>query len=269
MGQQMVLAQPDPGVEDLLSFGYTASNGTVFQIGGSGWKTSAPTDAGATNPAGDDRQDGSMPFYIWLEAETWATTPHIGVFGDSLSSGVSAGGVFNSMLSQYCWGKKALPTHYSNSEDTMLSWASDLNSYKWHVLDGLAKPDALIWAMGSNDLLADSVTLADAQASYNTLFPQMLERVSRNIYLANITPRTAFKPGRTRRSEGTTTPGWPGLPNGARDLFNFRDAVSADDESLMPAHDVDVTHMNAAGYAAEAAATITRPVTTPPVMYAT
>lgn len=253
-----------PGVEDLLSFGYTASNGTVFQIGGSGWKTDAPADASATNPAGMTA-DGSMPFYIWLEAETYATTPHIAVFGDSLSSGVSAGGVNYSMLSQYCWGKKALPTHYSNSGDTMQSWAGDLNSFKWKVFDGLAKPDALIWAMGSNDLFADPITLAQAQGYFNTLYPQMLSRVSQNIYLANITPRTAVTGANEVKRRDYNT--WlTGLPNGARDLFNFRDAVSADDETLMPAYDADGVHMNAAGYAAEAA-TITRPVTTPPVMY--
>lgn len=88
-----------------------------------------------------------------------------------------------------------------------------------------------------------------------------------NIYLANITPRTAVTGANEDKRRLYNT--WlAGLPNGARDLFNFRDAVSTDDETLMPVNDADGTHMNASGYAAEAA-TITRPVTTPPVTYQT
>ena len=56
---------------------------------------------------------------------------------------------------------------------------------------------------------------------------------------------------------------------GAPDLFNFRDVVSVDDEQMLkPEYDADGVHLNAAGYAA-LAASITRPVTTPPVMYQT
>ena len=252
------------GVEDLLSFGYTASNGTVFQIGGSGWKTDAPADASATNPAGLTA-DGSMPFYIWLEAETYATTPHLAAMLTSLDSGVGAGGVNFSWLSQYCWANGALPTHYSNSGDTYESWVGDLNAYKWTVFDGLAKPDALVMAAPSNDL-AGSKTLAEIQAFYATLAAQVKSRITPNLYVANCMPRTADAVDFTTKRQGYNS--WlTGLPGGAREMFNFRDAASADDATIRPEFDADGVHLNSAGYAALAAA-ITRPITTPPVMYA-
>lgn len=252
-----------PGVEDLLSLGYTAANGTVYSSIANGWKSSDPADAAATVPG--LAATATMPFYVWLEAETYSTTPVIACFGDSLSSGVSAGGPMFSWLSQYCERVKALPRHHSNSGDTMQSWASNLESFKWHVFDGLAKPDALIWAMGSNDLFADSISLEQAQGYFAALYPVLADRVSPNIYLANIMPRTAAT-GANEVKRRAYNEWLTGLPFGARDLFNFRDAISSDDETIRPEYDADGVHLKPAGYGALAAA-ITRPVTAPPVAY--
>lgn len=254
-----------PGVEDLLSFGYTASNGTVFNINGAGWKSTDPAVAGQQSPT--LTSEGMLPFYVWLEAETYATTPHIGVMGDSIASGVGAAHVQNSWLSKYCYTKGALPTHYSNSGDTLESWGTNLNHFKWNVFDGLAIPDAVIIAGGSNDLNGVR-TNVEIQSYYNAVAAQFKAKGVPNLYAANILPRTSgesatFEVNRRAHNNWLT-----GLPGGVRDLFNFRDVVSSDDETLNPAYDYDGVHLNSAGYAA-IAASITRPVTTPPVMYQT
>ena len=183
----------------------------------------------------------------------------------SLDSGVSGGGAMFSWLAQYCWAKGALPTHYSNSGDTYDSWANNPNHYKWHVFDGLAKPDALMGAP-SNDLSGPK-TLAEIQAFYFTLSNLVKERLTPNLYVAKCMPRTADAVDFTAKRQGWNT--WlTGLPNGALDVFNFRDAASADDLTLRPEYNADGVHLNAAGYAA-LAASITRSVRTPPVMYQT
>jgi len=254
-----------PGVEDLLSFGYTASNGTVFNINGAGWKSTDPAVAGQQSPT--LTSEGMLPFYVWLEAETYATTPHLGVMGDSIASGVGAAHVQNSWLSKYCYTKGALPTHYSNSGDTLESWGTNLNHFKWNVFDGLAIPDAVIIAGGSNDLNGVR-TNVEIQSYYNAVAAQFKAKGVPNLYAANILPRTSgesatFEVNRRAHNNWLT-----GLPGGVRDLFNFRDVVSSDDETLNPAYDYDGVHLNASGYAA-IAASITRPVTAPPVMYQT
>jgi lysophospholipase L1-like esterase len=254
-----------PGVEDLLSVGYTASNGSVSLCDGDGYFSADSTQGGETAAAGI-APASTMPFYVWLEAETYATTPHIGVHGDSLSSGVGAGGVRYSWLTQYCEARGALPTHYSNSGDWLKAWADDLNSFKWTMFDGLSRPDALIMAMGSNDIFNDT-TLAQIQASFGIVYPQMASRICQNIYLANILPRNADTGARetVRRDYNA----WlASLPYGARDYFNFAGAISDDDETILPAYNAGGVHLNAAGYGKLAAA-ITRPVTTPPVTYQT
>ena len=48
-------------------------------------------------------------------------------------------------------------------------------------------------------------------------------------------------------------------PDGARDVFDYAAAVSADDETIRPEMDADGIHVNDLGHAATAAA-VTRPV---------
>lgn len=248
-------------VERLLSFGYDAPSAPWSLPGGS-WRATTPMAAAQVAPA--VTRQGSSPFDVWIEAETYAGTPVIATYGDSLSSGVSATlPVYDSTVSQYARARGALPVHYTASGDSMAGFA-DPDSFKGSRWATLARPDACIFAMGSNDIFS-GITLAVAQAAFATAMSFVRKRISENVYLATVMPRNAVTGAQedVRRAYNT----WlRTLPGGARDVFDFAASISTDDETITPAVDADGIHLTTAGYAANAAAII-RPVTTPPVMY--
>lgn len=261
-----------PGVEDLLSFGYTAVAGTnVASQGGQNWQNANPATASQTAPAVTEAT--VCPFFIWLEAETYAGTPVVAVLGDSLSCGMGDGSVsgasnkirVDSWLSQYCMGIKALPVHYANSGDSFASW-QNLSHRKWSFFNGTAKPDALVVAMGSNDLFGGD-SLAAYQARFSTVVEFAKKAITPAIYLANIMPRNTHNNTTHEQIRRTVNTWYLTLPNGSRDVFDFSASISTDDENITTAYDSDGTHLTASGYLKNAQAII-RPVTTKPVTYA-
>lgn len=260
-----------PGIEDLLSFGYTATGGTnVVGQGGQSWHNASPATASQTAPA--VTLSNVCPFFIWMEAETYAGTPVVAVLGDSLSCGVGDGTVngpankfrVDSMLSQYCQSINALPVHYANSGDKLSSW-QDTGHAKWRFFDGTSKPDALIVAMGSNDVFG-----GDSLATYQTRLKLVMDyaraKISPNVTLANLMPRNTYANTTEEQVRRTVNTWYLSLPNGARDVFDFAASISADDETITAPYDSDGTHLTAAGYLKNAQA-ITRPVTTRPIQY--
>lgn len=232
-------------------FSGTATNAVV----GGGWSASSVNSTSATLT-----RVTSLPLDVWIEAEVAPDVPVIAAFGDSLSSGVGATlPVYDSWLSQWARANGALPVHYAASGDTMAGWG-DSNAYKWQRWQGLTRPDAVVHAMGSNDVFngADLPTLRARRA---VSIGQLQKLVSPVIYTATITPRTSSSGAEesVRRSYNTWLKGYP---DAARDLFDFVPAISSDDENISPGFDADGIHLNTAGYAAEAA-TITRPLAPP------
>lgn len=244
----------------LLSFGYTAPAAPQGLVGG-GWNTADPADASAVAPA--LLANVWAPFDIWLEAETPATTAVVAVLGDSLSSGVGATlPVHDSTLSQKMREVGGLPYHIASSGESMFG-ALTINPSKVTRWAGLAKPDAVLWAIGSNDI-ADGATLATLQQRFTDLLPA-IQTLSSTVYLANIMPRTAWVAGGPEETTRRLYNQWldSARPGAARDYFNFAASVSADDENILPQYDsADGTHLNTAGYAANSAA-IVRPMSHP------
>lgn len=252
----------EAGKEYLLSYGYTTAAGVeLFMQVGNVYSSNSSTAAGLQAAPGGT---GGALLDVWIEAETYATTPVVAALGDSLSSGVGATyGVRDSWLSQYTFPKKALPLHYTASGDSYGNWTNTAWE-KWTRWSGYAKPDALIAALGSNDVF-QSVSLAQFQTWFTQVITGLKTTASQNLYLATIMPRTnATGAVETVRRDINT---WlRTLPLGARDIFDFAAAMSTDDETIRPEYDADGVHLNTVGYAAVAAA-ITRPVTTPAVVY--
>ena len=120
------------------------------------------------------------------------------------------------------------------------------------MFDGLATPDALIIAGGSNDLNGVR-TNVEIQGYFGTVANLFRSRGIPNLYAANILPRTSGESATFEVNRRAHNAWLTGLPNGVRELLNFRDVVSSDDETLNPAYDYDGVHLNAAGYAAIAA----------------
>lgn len=197
----------------------------------------------------------SMPFSIWIEAETPATTNTYAVFGDSLSVGIGAKlPVFQSALSQYARAKGGLPVHYAASGDTMTDWVNVGDAgYKVNRWDGLSKSDALLFSMGSNDVFA-GLSLATLQDKFSKSLALLSKRVQDGapVYLTTIYPRTGAT-GATedvRRQYNAWLKTQKGVGN-IKDVFDASAVVSADDETLRTEYaDPDGTHLKENAYQA-------------------
>lgn len=242
--------------EYLLSYGYTATTAPVALVGGC-WQSAAPSDASVVAPAVG--QTITAPFDMWIEAETPATTPVAGMLGDSLSCGVGSSlPVHDSTISQYARTIGALPYHLAASGDSMAGMLG-VNPGKVTRWSGLAKPDSILWAAGSNDIAAGA-SLATLQTTYLDL-AKVVAEISPAVYLADIMPRNGWAAGAAEETTRRQYNNWlRTLPGGARDVFAFAASISTDDETIAPAYNADGTHLNTLGYAKNAGS-IVRPIT--------
>lgn len=230
----------------MLAFTHSSTAQTLMMVGGC-WTTTT----GNATAAVDGTAHSRAPLDVWIEAEVAPGVPVVAAFGDSLSSGITSTiPVYDSWLSQWCRTNGALPVHYTGSGYTMDIWASDSHAAwtRWQALD---RPDACFFAMGSNDVFGAGATLEGLQAKHAAALVQVRKFVSPAVYDLTILPRTSVTGAAEtlRRSYNA----WLSR-SGARDRFNIIPAVSTDDETLMPAYDVDGIHLNTAGYAAIAGA---------------
>mgnify|MGYP002759800807 CR=1 FL=1 len=208
----------------------------------------------------------SGAFDMWLEAETYATTPTIAGVGDSSTAGSGAARSYNgSWLPTYCREKKALPVGYAAAGDTMQHWAQTIGGYKQTRWQHLDRPDAVIVALGANDV-AGGRTVDDITGDFTTLLPTFLA-ISPNLYVATPKPRAETTAEKTEVRDGYVN--WlrdEAHQLGVRDVFLFHDAVGGD--TMAAEYDSgDSQHLNDAGY--QKLAEAIRPVTTPPVQYQT
>lgn len=248
------------GTDYLLSYGYTAPAAPVGLVGGS-WGSATLADANAVAPTVSVA--GITGFDIWLEAETPATTSVVGVLGDSLSAGTGSSlPVHDSVISQYARKIGGLPYHLAAHGDSMNGMIT-VNPNKVTRWANLAKPDSIIWAVGSNDI-AEGVNLATLQGRFAKL-QDVVSPITSALYLADIMPRTSWAPGSVQETTRRAYNAWmrSNLPGGARDIFGFAASISADDENIDPAYNSgDNTHLNTLGYTRNMEA-IVRPITAP------
>ena len=256
------------GQEHLLAFDW-ASSDLVQANMGSGWSTT--NEADSVSPGTTTRKIAS-PLDWWIEAETYSTTPTVAVLGDSISSGHSADtvGPVGSWLGIYMRQKRGLPVHYSAGGEKARDWWQH-NDYKRTRWADLSKADACIFALGYNDAAdgADPQTFEQYVANVMECLPIAREYISQNIYGVTITPSVNLDAG--REAERVKMNEWIRSERSIfRDVFDFEQAViDPATGGLLPAYGAaDGTHLSSAGYG-QLAATITRPVTTPPVMYQT
>lgn len=253
----------EAGKEYLLSLGYTAAAGQEFfvQVGTVGADTNAASFDAIAAPVGT----GAALLDVWIEAETYATTPSFAVLDDSTGSGVGAAlTVRDSWPSKLAKRLKALPVHYTASGDSYNAY-SNTTWGKWTRWQGLDKPDCLIAGLGNNDLF-QGADLATMKTRVGAVIPALKAITSMTLYWATVFPRTSVTGA--QETERRAFNAWlRTLPHGARDCFELAAAISSDDETINPAFDADTVHLNAAGYDAVQLA-VNRPITSPPVMYA-
>lgn len=258
-------------VERLFSYDYTSTSAPFVGVSGA-YNTSSMASSTVQFLNGDSQPLKTAAFDMWIEAETYSTTPVIAAFGDSLSSGAGATlPCHESAVSLLARREKALPVHFAVSGNAMQDWAVDTNSYKWKRWEHLGRADVALWGMGHNDAYRGR-TFAQMRTDLDTCYPFVLSRIAPVVVGATITTRN--EPGNpAMHGVRNQWNAWmlaqansPQADGRIRDTFDFATAINNGDV-LKPQYDSgDQLHLNTAGYIAEVA-TITRKITTPPVMY--
>lgn len=228
-----------------LKFDYTAPQQPRYIIGG-----------GRVN--GTRRTE--MPFELWLEVEVPATTPAIGLVGDSNSVGVNSTIPINdAWMSQYCRRMGYFPVLYGHSGDGM-SQAQTVAHYKWNRWNHLDRPDAVVHANGANDLpdAEGGVTLSQLQAWARAEWEISDAKISKIKLGAVIKSRSSGVNDAVRVQYNK----WiKSLPEPLRDWHDIASPVTANDAGGLLAQYIssDNIHMNTAGQTA-IANSITHPM---------
>ena len=237
-------------VERLLMLGYTGAGSTgPYGIRGASWQTVSAadvTEAGATA-----MQSSVFPFEMWIEAETPVTTTVVAAVGDSLTSGANAtGNLFDSWLSQYCRRVGALPMHVSAHGDSMINMLRT-GAGKYERWAKFAPADAVIWAMGSNDI-GPKPTVETLTSNFRMLRDVIERSVGPVRYATTITPRgVKWDAGQTALWEAWNAK-LPKLADWAA-ILDFAAVVGGGTGAVLPQYDSgDGVHLNGAGYKAEA-----------------
>lgn len=249
------------GTEYLLSFGYTSSAtpGPSLNAGGC-WRNDTTAALGATVSGASFVRENLIPFDIWIEAEVASTVPVLAGVGDSLTCGIGADfTVADSWVSQWARMHHGLPMHFAIGGTQMASWHR--NMYVLNRWSSLSRPDAVVVGIGSNDVFTGA-TLTQMKDRLTALAPLVLEKISARMYGATVMPRSN-QTGATEDVRRAYNTWLRTQPNGFREVFDFAGSISTDDENITPAYAAtDLTHLNAAGYAQNAAA-ISSQITAP------
>lgn len=237
-------------IDRLLMLGYTGAGANgPFGIRGASWQTASASEV--TDPAAALIKTDVFPLEVWIEAETPATTPVIAAVGDSISAGIGADRVlYDSWLSRYCRRVGALPLHVSASGDSMIRFLGNgaARVERWAEF---APADAVIWAMGSNDI--STRPTIDAMTAN---FRSMRSIIERNIgsveYATTITPRSA---ARWDAEHNAIRDAWNAQLRGLAEwkgILDFASVVSDPAGGIIPAYDADGVHFTSTGYQAVA-----------------
>ena len=221
---------------------YTWSGSDVTRTLGTAWEGGSRTNAPA--------------LWTWLEVEVPASVPVVAAFGSSTAAGVGATRpMIDSWLAQWCKTNNAIPAFWAQSGDSASSWTPTADR-KWSLYgDDIAAPDAMLYAMGSNDW-AGGASLAELQERITSTTGEISKRITANIFGTTVTPRRVA-PGND--STRTALNAWMSTSGLFRDVFDFAGAVALPDGALDPAVDADGTHVNTLGHARLAAA-VDRPI---------
>lgn len=222
------------GQEIVVAYTWTSS-GTIQQTIGTGWTGGAAT--------------GQVPLWAWLECAIPADVPVVAAFGDSLSVGVGSTHVMvDSWIAQWAEANDAFPAWWAGSGDASTTWTKDADRKWFQYGKTIAAPDAVIYAMGSNEVFGSGApSYAVMQQRTRDTVALIREKLGNPVvYGATIMPRTSATDETLRRNVNAWYP-YSGL---FRQVFPFGTTISNDDETIIPEYDSDGIHLTTSGYGA-------------------
>lgn len=240
----------------LLSYGYTSASQPNYLASAGGWTTTSATDVAALEPV--RTQVRSVPLDVWIEVKVAAETPVIATVGDSLSLGIQATlPVYDSWPAKHAVANGAIHSVYAIGGSQATDWV-DIASRRLSKWEGCAKPNAVILALGNNDIFTYNVSLATMQERTLAVAGMARSYLADTVYLTTILPRIG--------ASSSTQAVWSAfnkwllttLPAGARECFDFAERIanSSGDADPLWASTPSNFHLNTAGYA-RCAATVT------------
>lgn len=245
----------DAGKDYLIGVGYTCAAQTNHGGLGGSWRSAYSAEVGDLAPAHALTRSQNAALDIWVEFEIDAAVPILATLGDSLSVGTNADlPVYESPARKHGLAHGVWAAHYAHHGSTMQMWSSG-DSIRWTKYAGTAPADAVLVALGSNDIFGGA-DLATAKASLATLVALVRNYLAPTVYLATIMPRnggnTAAEAVRVGYNDHLGT-----LPSGAVNVFDY--AASIADPANAGRVDGryitgDNVHLNTAGYARNARA---------------
>ena len=174
--------------EMLLSYGYTcAAQNNASTLAGS-YQSSNNTSWNAVQDAGAVVSNHT-PLDVWLELKVAGDVRLVAYLGDSLTVGVSSRfPVYDSYPMQHARANGHIPVMYAHSGSTMDGWTQGAGSTRFTKWAGLAKPDALVWSLGRNDVFASGVDIATMRSRFAALYPLITAVTSNNVFLTTVLP---------------------------------------------------------------------------------
>lgn len=247
----------EPGVEYLLSYGYSNPNAeqTHMGIGGS-WLGTSPDLAGRYDPPVSNTWSPNTPLdvYLTLHAPTEVT---VNAYIDS-STGTGQGTSYP-LRDSYGWKHAesvgALPVLLGHSGSALSVWA-DSSRYVWSKLAStFDRVDNTYNGLGSNDDYGGR-TLEQNKADATAIAQLVRTHLSDSlIYLTTFPRRTESEAIRTSRRARNEY--FAGLPDKASACIDRSEAVSGPDGLMRPELDSgDGTHLNTLGQGFLSAAVI-------------
>lgn len=212
---------------------------------------SGPEIARTLGTAWEKSRTNSPALWAWIELEIPATVPVVAAFGSSTAAGVGADRpVIDSWLGQWTRAHHAVPALWAHSGDKALSWTANAHR-KWELYGtGIAAPDAMLYAMGSNDW-AEGIETTVLKQRITTTVLEIQQRITPNLYGTTITPRRTPPDNDGTRLEVNA---WLSKSGHFQEVFDFAASVTQPDGSLDPTADKDGAHMNTSGHARLASA---------------
>lgn len=179
--------------EYVLRLGINAGAGqTINYLEGGGWTIAGGT-ANMSQAAPSATITNRSPLDVWIEVEVDQSTPVHAYFGDSLTVGQGAAlPVFQSWAAKHARQHGAIPMFYAHAGARMSEWTEPAHiKFRKYSLPTytIAKPDALYFAMGSNDLFAEGKDVAGMLAAMDVTMPLLKAVTCSNVFFTTILPR--------------------------------------------------------------------------------